>query len=75
MAANLNKISQITKQKGAFSSTFVNIEAPFYDFETILTFPLPLGKTLTSPCCSLLFRNPCFTERLSSLYVIFRLLY
>ena len=35
MAANLNKISQITKQKGAFSSTFVNFESLFYDFETL----------------------------------------
>jgi hypothetical protein len=34
MAANLNKISQKTKHIGTFSSTFVNFEAPFYDFET-----------------------------------------
>jgi hypothetical protein len=32
MAANLNKISQITKQKGAFSSSFVNFEALFLRF-------------------------------------------
>jgi len=37
MAANLNKISQKTKQKGAFSSSFVNFEALFYDFETLKT--------------------------------------
>jgi hypothetical protein len=36
MAANLNKISQTTKHQGAFSSSFVNIEVPFYDFETLM---------------------------------------
>ena len=37
MAANLNKISQETKHQGAFSSTFVNFESLFYDFEILKT--------------------------------------
>ena len=35
MAANLNKISQETKHQGEFSSSFVNFEALFYDFEIL----------------------------------------